>query len=158
MLYATKRNGELIREIKVRGSRNFDWEALGIDNKGQLWIGDIGNNSRMRFDLNVVVVKEPNPFTEIEVEVIAKYPYRYPNKNVDAEGLFIANGVPYIVSKEQAGAVLYRFPALKADNKQVLERVGEFIGAKLVTGAGISEDGKRLAVCTYNSLLGIPRS
>ena len=152
VLYATKRNGELIREIKVRGSRNFDWEALGIDNKRQLWIGDIGNNSRMRFDLNVVVVKEPNPFTETEVEVIAKYPYRYPNKNVDAEGLFIANGVPYIVSKEQAGAVLYRFPALKADKKQVLERVGEFTGAKLVTGAGISEDGKRLAVCTYNSL------
>ncbi len=152
VLYATKRNGELIREIKVRGTRNFDWEALGIDNKGQLWIGDIGNNSRMRFDLNVVVVKEPNPHTETEVEIIAKYPYRYPDKNVDAEGLFIANGIPYIVSKEQSGAVLYRFPALKAGKKQVLERVGEFAGARLVTGAGISEDGKRLAVCTYNSL------
>ncbi len=152
LLYATKRNGESIREIKVRGTRNFDWEALGIDDKGQLWIGDIGNNSRMRFDLNVVVVKEPNPYTEAEAKVIAKYPYQYPDKNVDAEGLFIADGIPYIVSKEQAGAVLYRFPELNADAKQVLERVGEFAGAKQVTGAGISEDGKRLAVCTYNSL------
>lgn len=151
-LYATKRNGELIQEIKVRGTRNFDWEAFGIDDKGQLWIGDIGNNSRMRFDLNVVVVKEPNPFTETEVEIIAKYPYRYPDKNVDAEGLFIADGIPYIVSKEQSGAVLYRFPALKADKKQILERVGEFTEARLVTGAGISADGKRLAICTYNSL------
>lgn len=152
VLYATKRNGELIREIKVRGTRNFDWEALGIDDKGQLWIGDIGNNSRMRLNLNLVVVKEPNPDTETEAKVIAKYPYRYPNENVDAEGLFIANGKPYIVSKEQSKAVLYRFPALKADKKQVLERVGEFAEAKLVTGAGISGDGKRLAVCTYNSL------
>ena len=152
VIYATKRNGELIKEIKVRGSRNFDWEALGIDNKGQLWIGDIGNNSRMRFDLNVVVVKEPNPYTETEAKVIAKYPYRYPDNNVDAEGLFIANDIPYIVSKEQSEAVLYRFPALKAGKKQVLERVGEFTEAKLVTGAGISQDGKRLAVCTYNSL------
>ena len=152
VLYATKRNGELIQEIKVRGTRNFDWEALGIDNKGQLWIGDIGNNSRMRFDLNVVVVKEPNPHTQTEAEVIAKYPYRYPDENVDAEGLFIADGIPYIVSKEQSGAVLYRFPALKAGKKQVLERVGEFTEARLVTGAGISADGKRLAVCTYNSL------
>ena len=151
-LYATKRNGELIQEIKVRGTRNFDWEAFGIDDKGQLWIGDIGNNSRMRFDLNVVVVKEPNPYTETEAEIIAKYPYRYPDKNVDAEGLFIADGIPYIVSKEQSGAVLYRFPALKADKKQVLERVGEFTEARLVTGAGISADGKRLAICTYNSL------
>lgn len=152
VLYATKRNGELIQEIKVRGTRNFDWEALGIDDKGQLWIGDIGNNSRMRFDLNVSVVKEPDPFSTTETEVIAKYSYKYPDNNVDAEGLFIANGIPYIVSKEQSTAVLYRFPALIAGEKQVLEQVGEFAEARLVTGAGISEDGKRLAVCTYNSL------
>ncbi len=152
VLYATKRNGELIQEIKVQGTRNRDWEALAIDNKGQIWIGDIGNNSRMRIDLNVVVIKEPNPHTKTEVEVIAKYPYRYPDNNIDAEGLFIANGIPHIVSKEQAGAVLYRFPELKADTKQVLQRVGEFADAKLVTGAGISTDGKRLAVCTYNAL------
>ncbi len=152
VLYATKRNGELIGEIKVRGTRNFDWEALGIDNKGQIWIGDIGNNSRMRINLNVFVVKEPNPNTDTEVEVIAKYPYRYPDKNVDAEGLFIANGIPYIISKEQSAAVLYRFPDLKVGTKQVLERVGELADAKLITGAGISTDGKRLAVCTYNSL------
>ena len=151
-LYATKRNGELINEIKVRGARNQDWEALGIDDNGQLWIGDIGNNSRMRINLAVVVVKEPNPHTDAEAEVIAKYPYRYSDKSVDAEGLFIADGIPYIISKEQSGAVLYRFPELKAGTKQVLERVGEIAEARLVTGAGISEDGKRLAVCTYNSL------
>ncbi len=152
VLYATKQNGELIQEIKIHGTRNFDWEALAIDNKGQIWIGDIGNNSRMRFDLNVTVVKEPDPFSSTETTVIAKYPYKYPNNNVDAEGLFIANGIPYIVSKEQSTAVLYRFPALKAGEKQVLERVGEFAEARLVTGAGVSTDGERIAVCTYNSL------
>ena len=151
-LYATKRNGELIQKIAVHGSRNFDWEALGIDDKNQLWIGEIGNNSRLRFDLKVVVVAEPDPFAEAAAEVIASYPYRYPNENVDAEGLFILEGIPYIVSKERERAVLYRFPALKPDKKQVLERVGEFAEAKFVTGAGVSEDGTRLAVCTYDAL------
>ena len=151
-LYATKRNGELIQKIAINGSGNFDWEALGIDDKNQLWIGEIGNNSRLRFDLKVVVVAEPDPFTETEAEVIASYPYRYPNENVDAEGLFIVEGIPYIVSKERERAVLYRFPALKPDTKQVLERVGEFASARFVTGAGISEDGTRLAVCTYDAL------
>ena len=151
-LYATKLNGELIQEIAVKGSGNFDWEALGIDDKDQLWIGEIGNNSRLRFDLKVVVVAEPNPFTGTEAEVSASYPYRYPNENVDAEGLFIVGGIPYIVSKERERAVLYRFPTLQADTKQTLERVGEFAGAKLVTGAGVSEDGTRLAVCTYDAL------
>ncbi|MCG9129733.1 hypothetical protein JT359_19255 [Candidatus Poribacteria bacterium] len=152
VLYATKRNGELIKEIKVNGLRNFDWEAIDIDEKGQIWIGDIGNNSRMRFDLSVSVLKEPNPYTESEVDIIAKYPYKYPDKNVDAEGLFIFGGIPYIVSKEQGKAVLFRFPELKADTKQVLERIGELKEANLVTGAGISEDGKRLTVCTYRAL------
>ena len=151
-LYATKLNGELIQEIEIQGSGNFDWEALGIDDKNQLWIGEIGNNSRLRFDLKVVVIAEPNPFTETEAEVIASYPYRYPNENVDAEGLFIVEGIPYIVSKERERAVLYRFPTLQADTKQVLVRVGEFAEAKFVTGAGVSEDGTRLAVCTYDAL------
>ena len=151
-LYATKLNGELIQKIAINGSRNFDWEALGIDDKNQLWIGEIGNNSRLRFDLKVVVVAEPDPYTETEAEIIASYPYRYPNENVDAEGLFIVEGIPYIVSKERERAVLYRFPSLQTDTKQVLERVGEFIGAKFVTGAGVSEDGTRLAVCTYDAL------
>lgn len=114
-LYATKRTGELIGEIAVKGAGNIDWEALGIDDKNQLWIGEIGNNSRLRIDLQVIVVREPNPLTETEVEVTASYPYRYPAENVDAEGLFIADGVPYIVSKERERAVLYRFPSLQAD-------------------------------------------
>ena len=151
-LYATKLNGELIQKIEINGSGNFDWEALGIDDKNQLWIGEIGNNSRLRFDLKVVVVAEPDPFNDTEAEVIASYPYRYPNENVDAEGLFIVEGIPYIVSKERERAVLYRFPALKPDTKQVLERVDEFSGARFVTGAGVSEDGTRLAVCTYDAL------
>ncbi len=151
-LYATKLNGELIQEIAVRGSGNFDWEALGIDSQNRLWIGEIGNNSRLRQDLKVVVVAEPDPFTETEAEVIASYPYQYPNENVDAEGLFIAEGIPYIVSKERERAVLYRFPTLEPDTKQVLEHVGEFAGAKWVTGAGLSEDGTRLAACTYDAL------
>ena len=151
-LYATKRNGELIQEISVEGSQNFDWEAIGIDDQNQLWIGEIGNNSRLRTDLKVVVVAEPNPFEDTAAEVIASYPYQYPNENVDAEGLFIADGVPYIVSKEQERAVLYRFPALEVNTQQVLERVGEFTGAKWITGAGLSTDGTRLAVCTYDAL------
>ena len=151
-LYATRLNGELIQEIAVQGSKNFDWEALGIDAKNQLWIGEIGNNSRLRQDLKVVVVAEPDPFNDTAAEVIASYPYRYPDENVDAEGLFITGGVPYIVSKERERAVLYRFPTLEPDVKQVLERVGEFADAKFITGAGLSEDGTRLAVCTYDAL------
>ena len=48
--------------------------------------------------------------------------------------------------------MLYRFPTLEPDVKQVLVRVGEFTEAKFITGAGLSADGTRLAVCTYDAL------
>jgi hypothetical protein len=152
VLYATTMIGKLIREFPVQGAKNSDWEALAIDDKGRLWVGEIGNNSRMRDDLTVFVVPEPNPFKDTEATAIAYYPYRYPAENVDAEGLFIIDGFPYIVSKEQERAVLYRFTALETDKPHLLKRVGELVDAKVVTGADLSADGRRLVVCTYDAL------
>jgi hypothetical protein len=153
VLYATTLEGELIGEITVRGARNRDWEDLAIDDKGQLWIGDIGNNMRWRTDLSIYVVLEPDPSKDIKtVSVIAQYPYRYPDENVDAEGMFIFQGLPYIVSKETDKAVLYRFTDLRTGEVNTLERVAEISGARSVTGADLSSDGKRLAVCTYDAV------
>jgi hypothetical protein len=147
-LYAVRADGELIGEIAVTGVENYDWEALAADRDGNLWIGEIGNNSRQREDLELYVVAEPNPYEDTEVEVTARYPYRYPAENVDAEGLFLAGGVPYIVSKEANRAVLYRFPELREGEQVVLETVGELPFARLVTGADISADITRLVVCS----------
>jgi hypothetical protein len=98
------------------------------------------------------VVPEPDPFKDTEIQVIAQYPYRYPDNNVDAEGMFVFEGFPYIVSKEFTKAVLYRFTTLKTGEVNILKRLGELAGARFITGAGISPDGKRLALCTYNAV------
>lgn len=150
VLYATHPDGSLINEFPVRGAANGDWEALALDEQGQLWIGEIGNNSRRREDLCVYVVAEPDPFAPATLPVIARYAYRYPAENVDAEGLFIWGGLPHILSKEQDRALLYRFPALRSGSQVVLERVGQVREARLVTDAALSRDGRRLALCTYD--------
>jgi len=155
VLYATRLDGSLIREFVVKGTHNRDWEALAIDDKGQLWVGEIGNNSRLRTDLRVYVVPEPNPYRDTIATATAIYPYKYPAENVDAEGMFIYDGMPYIISKEVEQAVLYRFTKLDADTTQthVLDRVGVLKGgAYRITGASLSDDGKRLAACTYDGL------
>ena len=151
-IYATTRTGELIREFRVDGATNRDWEALAIDDESTLWIGDIGNNMRRRETLTVYAVEEPNPFHDIEVRLKAIHRFRYPEGSFDAEAMFVAGGLPYIVTKTPLHAVLYRFESLRSDEVQVLKKVGEVKAAKFVTGADISPDGARLAFCTYNRL------
>ena len=152
VLYATKLSGELIREFPVDGATNRDWEALATDGQGQLWIGEIGNNSKKRDDLCVYRLAEPDPFKDRKAAVISRYPYRYPDKNHNAEGLFILDGMPHIVSKEPGKAELFRFTALQPDRDHVLEKVGQMAAGTRVTGASLSTDGRRLATCTYDSV------
>jgi hypothetical protein len=153
-IYATGLDGKLIREFTVNGARNRDWEAIAIDSAGQLWIGGIGNNSRQRDDLKVYVLSEPDPLDPTATaEVTAAYPYRFPAENVDAEGMFIHDGLPHIISKEARRAVLYRFRELVPDQPHTLERVGELASdAYRITGASLSEDGTMLAAVTYGRL------
>ncbi|MFT5367038.1 MAG: hypothetical protein ACI8V2_001996 [Candidatus Latescibacterota bacterium] len=155
VLYATRLDGTLIREFLVQGAKNYDWEALAVDDKGHLWVGEIGNNSRQRTDLRVYLVPEPDPFRDTIATATAAYRYKYPAENVDAEGMFIYEAMPYIISKEADRAVLYRFTKLDADTTQVhvLDRVGELKGGAFrITGASLSDDGMRLAACTYDGL------
>jgi len=153
-LYATGLDGKLIREVSVEGATNRDWETLATDDKGQLWIGEIGNNSRQRSDLRIYLIAEPNPHDEnTSAKVIAQYPYAYTGENVDAEGMFIHEGLPYIISKERERAVLHRFTELVDGKPHTLERVGELAGdVYRVTGASLNEAGTRLAAVTYGRL------
>ena len=54
--------GRLIAEFPVEGATNEDWEDITIDDAGNLYIGDIGNNKNERDDLRVYRVPEPDPF------------------------------------------------------------------------------------------------
>ena len=153
-LYATDLDGKLIREFDVKGSKNKDWEALADDDQGNLWIGEIGNNNRERGDLRVYVVAEPDPADPgAVVEVLAEYRYKYPNENVDAEGMFIHKGMPHIISKEANRAVLYRFTKLDPEEIHTLEKVGELASkAYRIRGASLNKDGTMLAAVTYGRL------
>lgn len=149
-LFAVRRDGSLIREFPVEGATNVDWEGMFLDDRG-IWVGEIGNNSWKREDLKLYLVPEPDPYRDTTTVVEAVYPYHYPDQNPDAEGLIVHNGLPFIISKEQERAVLYRFPHLRSGEEHVLERVGDLSGgARWITGASLTPDGTRLAVTTYD--------
>jgi hypothetical protein len=52
MIYGLNfKNGKIEKEITLEKTKNIDWEDITKDNKGNLYVGDFGNNDNVRQDL-----------------------------------------------------------------------------------------------------------
>lgn len=148
--------------VKVTDAVNIDWEWVISDDKGNLLIGDTGNNNNYRKDLAVYLLAEPNPYYAAESGIIAKFPVRYPdqkdfppgkdNMNFDAEAAYYQDGGLYVISKNRSDTLarIYRFGELKPWQTNVPEIAGIFDFGAMVTDAEVSPDGRYLAVLTYD--------
>lgn len=174
-LYAVGRQGALVAELTVADVDNVDWEDIALDDHGNLWIGDIGNNSSSRKDLVVYRIGEPDPHAGLSsVGVDHRVHFTYPDQEdfsdsrgpFDAESLFWWEGSLWLATKHRQDTltVLYRFPQLDVD-EVVLERVAEWdLGTQLgdghpaskfpgmATGADVSADQSQLALLSYDAV------
>ena len=170
-IYAFDRRGKHRGVWRVRGAKAVDWEDMAIGpgpnrDTSYLYLGDIGNNSMRREEAVVYRVVEPsisstdsssstqNPRTTRPADVIR---LKYPDGNHNAETLLIhpSTGDLYIVTKtrgEAAGVYKAKAPLSKSGVTR-LEHVGEvrFPNALVgvITGGGISPDGRRVILCDY---------
>jgi hypothetical protein len=164
-LYAYKVTGGRVGELA--GGASFkavplpvpdrDWEDIGRDREGNLWVADTGNNECDRTDTAVLKVAEPDPAAAGPAKLLATYRYRFPDpppgcagRNVEA--MFLVDDVPYLIDKAQQ-STLYRFPRLDPDATVTLEKVGVLAGALAnLSGADLSADRTRLAVDSHTTL------
>jgi hypothetical protein len=134
-----------------------DWEDIGRDREGNLWIADIGNNECDRTDTALLKVAEPDPAAPGPARLLATYHYRFPDPPAgcagrNAEAMFLVDDVPYLVDKA-ARSTLYRFPRLDPSATVTLEKVGVLAGPPAnLSGADLSVDRSRLAVDSHTAL------
>jgi len=149
--------------IAIIDAFNIDWEDIATNSEGTLIIGDFGNNWNLRDDLCLYVIKEPNPYEDVKTSFIKKIPFAYPEQrnyhskkkmDFDAEALFVKKGKYYILTKNRGNKKTRLYVLDERDDIAVTELrlVGTFNVNGLVTGADVSDDGKRLVVLTYNSV------
>jgi len=159
-IFAITSEGELIREVKISGAQNVDWEDMAIDDAGHLYIGDIGNDRGKNKDLTIYMLKEPNPFESEEAAVIKRIHFSFPDlprfhktkkEKVDCEALFWANGNLYCMTKYRHDGFtkLYRFDSIDTNTHQVLTKIAEFQIDGAVTSSDVSIDGNKLLVLCY---------
>jgi hypothetical protein len=155
-IFAFRENGEVIARVDVDGATNSDWEDIAADADGYLYIGDIGNNRGVLTVRYIYKLREPDPFAAppLHAKVEAVYVYTFEGPPFDAEALLILKSTLHIVSKPAHGsAVLYRLEAPDAQHPQrLVPRAVATLPLGAVTGGDASPDGKKLAVCTCDTL------
>ncbi|MEO9512500.1 MAG: hypothetical protein ABJN84_09500 [Flavobacteriaceae bacterium] len=162
-LYAINLQGKLIKDFKVKNAKNTDWEDLAQDHKGNLFIGNFGNNANDRKDLSIYKLKNPDQETgnSVKAEKITfhypeqkKFPPKKSNLTFDCEAFFYNNNFLYLITKNRSRpytgkAFVYRIPAKKGS--YTAELIGEFTTCTdqqfcSVTAADISPDGKKVVL------------
>ncbi len=167
-LFAFDRTGKLTYELEVEKAKAKDWEdmcAFEHDGKNWLAIGDIGDNEFKRDRVSIYVVKEPKEKagdkkrkSEVEFELIVKYPHGPVNSESLAYDPIKHSFL--LLSKENLNCAFYEVK-IPADPKREVEVQAKLVGQlsiPMVTGAAISRDGKRLAICTYGPACLIDRN
>jgi hypothetical protein len=168
LVYAFDRAGRSRGMWRVGGAQAVDWEDIAAgpgpaQGQNYLYAADIGDNGREREF--VVVYRFPEPelsATEAPPkEARATQPaeairLKYPDGAHNAEALAVhpTTGDLYVVTKANASAGVYRLAApfdptaVNTLTKVATLRGPDFFGT-LVTGADISPDGRRVALCDY---------
>ena len=168
-IYAFDSRGDSLGAFRVTGAEARDWEDISIGpgpdrNKSYLYIGDIGDNNEERSEIVVYRVAEPvlnNPKSTRNrsgvTEQAEAIRLQYPDGKHDAEALLVhpASGNLYIVTKVPiANPVVYEAAAPLTPGKLItMRRIGEIrvpsLFGGVITGGGISPDGRRVALCDY---------
>ncbi len=162
-IYEINLHGNLVSELKVKNAKNHDWEDLAKDDKGNVYIGDFGNNANERENLAILKLSK---FSETEGDHIMakkirfsypeqeKFPPKKKNHHFDCEAFFHHGNSLYLITKNRAKpytgkAFIYKIPDTPGTYKAKL--AGEFTTCTdrqfcSVTGADISPDGKKIAL------------
>jgi len=144
--------------VRIDGVRNYDWEDLALDGKGNLIIADVGNNSGRRQQLMLHLVKEPRPgATVVRPDRTLRVHYedqREPSPDYDCEAVFCAGDRIFLLTKHRSDkrTRLYRLEGESTKKSNPLRLVDSFEIGGMVTAADVSPDGKLVAVLTYTSL------
>ncbi|MHB1557852.1 MAG: hypothetical protein ACYC61_10255 [Isosphaeraceae bacterium] len=163
-LFAVRRDGSVVRRFRL-AIPNVDWEDIGIDDAGHLYIGDLGNNTGLLRVRTIYQLDEPNPATPEDpardrpLKPQRTLSYALPQGNrFDAEGLFVDRGRAVVVAKYLDRREAELFPVSldggeRADGAPAaapVRSLGRLAGFnEPATGADLSPDGTMLAVCSY---------
>jgi hypothetical protein len=156
-LYEVDINGNALSVLPLKNASNIDWEDMAKDDKGNLYIADIGNNLNKRKNLRIykVNVNENNRIDTINFSYPdqTSFPPEKDEMNFDAEAIFWCKNNLYIISKNRGVKCVnfYKVPDVKGNYVAELFINGIYLNS-MITAADISPDKKLVALLSYGKI------
>ena len=166
VLHAVGYDGATLAAIAVQGVLGFDWEDIAVGpgpeaGVSYVYIGDIGDNLRLRSTISLLRFPEPDLADPPEaVSDVTTIRLSYPDSPEDSEAMWIdpVTGDIFVVTKRQQDgtAVVYGAAAPPAETLEpiAMRQVAafEFGDNGEVTAADVSIDGAVVALRGYNEV------
>ncbi|MDX1348730.1 MAG: hypothetical protein R3279_00710 [Putridiphycobacter sp.] len=168
-LYVLSKKGKHEHTIEVKDVKNYDWEDLAMDHKGNLYIGDFGNNLNNRQNLQIHIAKKGfiNE-SKIDVETIFfsfedqnDFPPKDKELYYDCEAFIVKDGKIFLFTKCRTKpftgiSKIYMLPAKPGNYEAKL--IGQFQFCDngwrtcSVTAADYHEPSNTIVVLAYGRL------
>lgn len=155
-LYRFDPISEKLLETRRLPVANRDWEDLAADDKGNLYIGDFGNNRNARRDLRIY---RYHPITQSLDSILLRYPdqtaFAPANErdwNFNCEAMVFFRDSLHLFSKNVFNGNFYtKHYVVPAQPGNYVAELRDSICLKnrVVTGAALSRDGQTLALTGY---------
>ncbi|QOG04195.1 hypothetical protein [Flavobacterium sp. MDT1-60] len=169
-IYAINSEGKLDKIITITNAKNVDWEDITKDKKGNIYIGDFGNNDNERKDLCIYKVNK-NQLNKDQASAEYKVSFSYPEQTefppkkkemfYDVEGFFEHGNYFYLFTKNRSKgfdgtAFIYKIPNKPGTQKAT--KIGEFKTCSnynhcVLTSATISPDGKKVVLLSHDKIV-----
>ena len=135
IIYVLNLEGKVMSQCLVTNVKNKDWEDITCDGKGNLFIGDFGNNFSKRKDLSIIKVSINHVLNSSQVKA-SVYSFKYklqsnfpPSKgqlDYDAESLVCDGDNLWIFSKcndkpFSGVSFVYKIPLKKLKSKMIIQ-------------------------------------
>lgn len=151
--------GRIVKEYKLEGIKNEDWEDLGQD-ENYFYIGAFGNNSNQKNILKIHKINKRDLLKGItnNDSITFSWPvttdqYKRQKSNFDCEAMAVIGDSIYIFTKEWKnghGSKVFSLPKkagfYSAHYRTTLKT------KVLITGANYNESKKKLVLCGYSIL------
>jgi hypothetical protein len=110
-IYEFDTTGQLLRTLEFYNATNIDWEDMGQDEQGNIWLADLGNNDSDRDNLALYKIENPANHDSARVHVSRLdityedqdiLPSPIGNRNFDVEGIACFGDSILLITKNRS--------------------------------------------------------